>query len=65
MKMRFCTSCQADRDASTGEVRQLRRTSRWVCQACVERKSESIYRNHSGRSADVAKLMDYLYRRVA
>jgi hypothetical protein len=65
MSQKFCTSCQAMRDGSTGEKRRLRNTARWVCRMCIERKTDSIYANQSGRSADVAKLMDALYRRVA
>lgn len=53
------------RDANTGETKRFRTTARWLCQLCVERKSQSIYRNQSGRPADVRKLMDALYRKVA
>jgi hypothetical protein len=62
---RFCTSCQAMRDIEGGELRRCRRTARWMCEPCVKKKSESIYKNKSGRPADVARLMDALYRRVA
>lgn len=57
MKVRFCTSCQASREEATGEYRQLNKTARWVCRMCLERKSESIYRNVSGRAADVARIL--------
>lgn len=65
MSERFCTSCQANRQTEGGEYRRLHKTARWVCQACVERRSPSIYRNTSGRTADVAKIMRELYGRVA
>lgn len=44
---KFCTSCQATRSVEGGEIRATRGVPRWVCQACIERKSESIYKNHS------------------
>jgi len=44
-KLRFCTSCQAPREAATGEMRVKPRTRRWVCRVCLDRKAESIYRN--------------------
>lgn len=65
MKTRFCTSCQAVRDASTGEMRKCRRTAHWVCAMCITREAKSIYRNQSGRPVDVAKLMTKLYQKVA
>lgn len=65
MSQRFCTSCQAVRDADTGEMRKCRRTARWVCQMCITREAKSIYRNQSGHSVDVAKLMEKLYRKAA
>jgi len=43
-KLRFCTSCQASRDATTGEMRVKPKARRWVCRVCLERKAESIYR---------------------
>jgi hypothetical protein len=47
MKTRFCTSCQTDREEATGEVKVKGKIKRWVCRACLDRKSESIYRNVS------------------
>ena len=44
---KFCTSCQTVRALEGGERRLTRGVPRWVCRACVERKSESIYKNHS------------------
>ena len=52
IKWRFCTSCQADREEATGEYRQLNKTRRWVCRACIERKAVSIYRNVERRKHD-------------
>ena len=65
MIQRFCTSCQAHKSAEGGEYRHLHKTARWICQACLERRSPSIYRNTSGKVADVSKIMRELYRRVA
>ena len=45
-KRRFCTSCQAHRKEATGELRVFRNTKRWICAACLDRRSESIYKNH-------------------
>lgn len=43
--VRFCTSCQADRDVAGGEFRKFRNTGRWVCQCCIQRKTVSIYKS--------------------
>jgi hypothetical protein len=48
--MRFCTSCQCDREEAGGVYKHLNKTARWVCLACIERRSPSIYRNVSGRN---------------
>ena len=58
--MRFCTSCQCDREEAGGVYKQLNKTARWVCLACIERRSPSIYRNVSGRPADVKRIMERL-----
>lgn len=42
---KFCTSCQAMRALEGGERRVTRGVPRWVCRACMERKSESIYKS--------------------
>jgi hypothetical protein len=47
MKTRFCTSCQCHREEATGEMRVTPKARRWICRACLDRKSESIYRNVS------------------
>jgi hypothetical protein len=60
IRYRFCTSCQATREEATGEMKQLNKTKRWVCRLCLDRKSVSIYRNTSGRTGDVARLMGRL-----
>lgn len=65
MSARFCTSCQAHKPEDGGEYRHLHKTARWLCQACAERRSPSIYRNTSGKVADVAKIMRELYGRAA
>ena len=47
----FCTSCQADRAAEGGQ-RQLRGTIyRWICKACLERRSESIYKSREEKGS--------------
>lgn len=51
MPMRFCTSCQAHRPESTGVFKKVNKTRRWICRSCIERKSESIYRNVTGRDS--------------
>lgn len=63
--VRFCTSCQSDRSTEGGVYKPTRRTARWICKSCVERKTESIYKNRSGKPADVAKIMSYLLRKRA
>lgn len=45
MGMKFCTSCQAMRGLAGGVFKKYRNTGRWVCQCCVERKTESIYKS--------------------
>jgi hypothetical protein len=45
MDTKFCTSCQAMRALEGGERRVTRGVPRWVCRACMERKSESIYKS--------------------
>jgi ribosomal protein L37AE/L43A len=62
---RFCTNCQAMRDSSTGQLRRLRTTSRWICQACLERKAKSIYASKSNRSSDISRLIDMINNKVA
>lgn len=47
VKMRFCTSCQAHREESTGEFKAKSKIRRWICRACLDRKTDSIYRNVS------------------
>lgn len=43
---RFCTSCQATRSIEGGERRNTRGVPRWVCQPCLQRKTESIYKSN-------------------
>jgi hypothetical protein len=43
---KFCTSCQATRTMEGGERRITRGVPRWVCRACIDRKSESIYKSY-------------------
>ena len=59
MNTKFCTSCQCTRDLDGGIYRRGKNTARWICKPCVERRSESPYRNHSGQitpEAHVRKL---------
>lgn len=58
---RYCTSCQADRDLEGGIIKRTRSASRWICKSCLERKTVSIYKNTSGRPADVKKIMAALW----
>lgn len=46
METKFCTSCQSSRTLEGGVRKVTRGVTRWVCRACLERKSESIYKNH-------------------
>lgn len=65
MSIRFCTSCQANRDEVGGEYRYLRKTARWVCQACVEHRTQSIYKSRQPASPEkVRKLMAQVYGRT-
>ena len=52
MDTKFCTSCQATRQLEGGERKITRGVSRWVCRACIDRKSESIYKS---QRADAVK----------
>jgi len=45
VKVRFCTSCQADREEATGEVKIKGKIKRWICRACLDRTTVSIYKN--------------------
>jgi len=47
VKVRFCTSCQADREEATGEVKVKGKIKRWICRACLDRTTVSIYKNFS------------------
>lgn len=63
--MRFCTSCQANKPEKGGEYRYLRKTARWLCQACVERRTPSIYKSRQPASPEgVRKLMAQIYGRA-
>lgn len=57
VKTRFCTSCQCHREEATGEMRISPKSRRWICRLCLEHKSPSIYRNMSGRPANVTRIM--------
>ncbi len=58
---RFCTACQAMRDVEGGIMRQARRTARWICKCCVERRSESIYKAKSGQAANIDRIFREIY----
>ena len=61
--MKFCTSCQATRDEEGGIFRRGKRTNRWICKSCIEKKSPSIYRNLSGKptpASDINRLVKQL-----
>jgi hypothetical protein len=44
---KFCTSCQSMRALEGGVMKETRGVPRWMCAPCVERKTESIYKNRS------------------
>jgi len=50
---KFCTSCQATKDEEGGIYRRGKRTNRWICKSCLDKKSPSIYRNLSGKPSPV------------
>jgi hypothetical protein len=52
---KFCTSCQATRQLEGGERRVTRGVPRWICQACIERKSESIYKSQRADAIEARK----------
>ena len=62
--VRFCTSCQCNRDMEGGVFRRSKRSGRWICSLCLAHKTESIYKNTSGRAADVQRLMTKLYEKA-
>jgi len=65
METKFCTSCQSTRDLAGGEFRKTRGSGRWICQPCLEHKTQSIYMNRTGKIADVKTIMAKLYRKAA
>jgi len=65
MTTKFCTSCQSTRDLAGGEFRKTKASGRWICQPCLEHKTESIYMNRTGKIADVKTIMAKLYRKAA
>lgn len=62
---RFCTSCQCDRDTEGGIVKRSRKSARWICKPCLEHTSVSIYKNTSGKPADVKRIMTELWDKRA
>lgn len=58
---RFCTSCQTYRDTEGGVYRKLKSSGRWICKPCITHTTESIYKNRSGRTANVKLIMKNLY----
>ena len=58
--MKFCTGCQCHRPVEGGMTRRCRNTARWMCRACAERKSESIYKRQGDRPADIGRIMKSL-----
>ncbi len=55
IETRFCTSCQVTRAIQGGERRKTRGVPRWVCLACIERKSESIYKSYRPDAIEARK----------
>jgi len=62
MTTRFCTSCRCMREEISGTFRKTKAGGRWICGPCLNRTSESVYKNRSGRPADVKEIMAKLYR---
>ena len=63
MNTKFCTSCQCTREEAGGIYKRGKTTARWICKPCIEKRSESPYRNHSGQitpEAHVRKLAGQL-----
>lgn len=59
---KFCTGCQAYRAIDGGAMRQCRKTARWVCKMCTEKKTESIYKSSKPTSkATLDKVKAILY----
>lgn len=54
---KFCTSCQSYKEIDGGIKRKFRTTARWICHACITHKSNSIYRNTSGKVANVPAII--------
>lgn len=54
---KFCTSCQSYKDINGGVNRKFRTTARWICHSCITHKSHSIYRNTSGKVANVPAII--------
>jgi hypothetical protein len=46
-KLRFCTSCQSDREEATGEFKAGSKIKRWICRGCIDHKTASPYKNMS------------------
>lgn len=57
MNSKFCTSCQSYKCIDGGIKRKLRNTARWICHSCITHKSHSIYRNTSGKVANVPAII--------
>ena len=59
---RFCTACQSYRSADGGELRRTAKVTRWMCQDCAEKKTQSIYKAKSPTTAKtLAKIRAALY----
>lgn len=66
--MRFCTTCQSSKDEEGGVTKRtgkFGKCSRWLCKACAERTSVSIYKSKGGPTpqAKLDKLRIALYTR--
>jgi len=44
--MKFCTSCQYTKPLEGGEKQQRGKILRWICKGCLNKQTESKYRNH-------------------
>lgn len=49
--LRLCTGCMCERPADEFVARRSNRTTRWLCQSCQQRASESwVTRGRKGQS---------------
>jgi phage antirepressor YoqD-like protein len=45
MKEKFCYGCQNWRPESEGQVLHRNKSSRWVCQFCMKKMNQGLYKS--------------------